>query len=542
MKTPLKASSTTIGEFFSNSRFLVPQYQREYSWQKDEVRDFYSDLQGSIENDTYFLGLVILTQESVDKNEVVDGQQRIVTLSLLCTALYFEAVRRKRQALADKIRADFLEAIDYETDKSFPRVVLSDQKDHATFEKIQKTGEIQKNISENDTISYRISEAFKEVKRLIAEDISSDPFKKLGRWTEFLTNRVYFAVFIHPDKSSAYQVFEVINTRGRDLTTADLLKSYVLSQMPDDEKEETYRRWRDLSQAYAVEGSSNTFVQFIRHSVTVSGGHILPRALFSYLAGRERFSKPAPPTPSELLHRLEQDHPRYQQIIDPSLAGPASYTSLLAYAAFNDLGVMTMRPVMLALGGHDNELEGLNFALSIVVRRIVVGNLGTGNVERRFSEAAREFNETQDLNVLRGELSDLSPSKDEFVDRISSRPMSKSVLSFIRRSIIQETKTPEQSGVLHFIWPRKTESWERIDPEKDDRFGRTLTNTFLSELQKRPSEATDNWESFKRALLAHPVKGEWIDELSEIHTWCPEEAEVLSKKLAVKAAEIWFDD
>jgi len=64
----------------SSSVFEVPQFQREYSWQEDEVSDFWNDLSNGIESDSYFLGLIILTDEG-ERKHVVDGQQRLITLT-----------------------------------------------------------------------------------------------------------------------------------------------------------------------------------------------------------------------------------------------------------------------------------------------------------------------------------------------------------------------------------------------------------------------------------------------------------------------------
>ncbi|TDH59265.1 DUF262 domain-containing protein [Dankookia rubra] len=57
MDTPLNAAASTAGSIFSASEFEVPPYQREYSWQEDEVREFFHDLQRSLDDETYFLAL-----------------------------------------------------------------------------------------------------------------------------------------------------------------------------------------------------------------------------------------------------------------------------------------------------------------------------------------------------------------------------------------------------------------------------------------------------------------------------------------------------
>lgn len=109
----------------SNSTFVVPPFQRDYAWGDDEVDAFLSDIKNSLDEDSYFLGLIILTREG-GSFQVVDGQQRIITLTLLATALYHEAHLRDRRALADRIQSDFLRTINYETDDADPRVRLSD--------------------------------------------------------------------------------------------------------------------------------------------------------------------------------------------------------------------------------------------------------------------------------------------------------------------------------------------------------------------------------------------------------------------------------
>ena len=79
MQTELNANASTAGALFSSSMFEVPPFQREYSWTEDEVREFFKDIQTALDNESYFLGLIILTDEK-SRKQIVDGQQRIVTL------------------------------------------------------------------------------------------------------------------------------------------------------------------------------------------------------------------------------------------------------------------------------------------------------------------------------------------------------------------------------------------------------------------------------------------------------------------------------
>jgi hypothetical protein len=235
LETPLNASARNAGSLISANKFVIPQFQREYSWREEEILEFWNDLKGSL-NDNYFIGLIILTEpgnetegnDAKDRRYVVDGQQRLITLTLIVAALHRQAMLKSRTALADRLQADFLTSIDYRTDHLESRIVLSDNSDNETFQHIIRTGELPETLPDGE-ISRAIAASYSEIQRYLELDLKSDPFKRLGAWSEFLTSRLYMAVFVHPDASTAYQVYEVINTRGRDLTTADLLKNYILT-------------------------------------------------------------------------------------------------------------------------------------------------------------------------------------------------------------------------------------------------------------------------------------------------------------------------
>ncbi len=538
MQTPLNASASSAGALLSNTTFEIPPFQREYSWGLDEVTDFWTDLRNNLESDSYFLGLIILT-EGEDRKHVVDGQQRLITLTLLANAIYHEALKRDRSALADRILADFIRAIDYDSDETDPRVRLSDLRDDETFQTILATGRPPP-IEDKDSVSARMADSYDFLLKRLREDLAQDPFKRLGKWTKFLTDRLYFAVFLHPDSSSAYQVYEVINTRGKELTTADLLKNYVLSQTPESSRPDRYEEWQGIQRRFADEGS-NSFVQFIRHAVTVNAGHVLPKDLFGFLANRLVFFGKTPPTVPELMKYLSEQLPLYLQMIDPSLDGPAEPGALKVFAALNSLGVIAVRPMLLAIAKVPDATEGMDYVLRLVVRRMIVGNLGTGNVERRFGEAARKIAELNDWHSVVGDFRDLNPQREDFVRQLTTRSFNKNLLAFVRRSVIQDTRTPEHAGTLHFIWTRQAESWAGMSEEDGAYWGATIGNTLLAGLERRP-KGIDSWPEFKAGLLPHAIDNEWRNTLDAMEEWDAEAVDKTGKILAEAAGELWYAD
>ena len=558
MDTPLDASATTVGSLMASSTFLVPEYQREYKWTFDEVDDFWNDLNGSYETKSYFLGLVILTKENEEKH-IVDGQQRILTIQLLANALRLEALAIERNALAEKIRSDFLQAVDYETDGIRSRVRLSDKQDNETFEKIINAHS-QKELEDltfPDPENNSLLKAFRRIQLKLKSNLENDEnkFKRIGVWTDYLTNYVYLAVFVHPDSESAYRVFEVMNLRGRELTPADLLKSFVLNNVQPENKSDTYIDWQLISKQFNNIGPG-AFVQYIRHVITLRAGYILPRDLYKYISqgststsnansdneqNESDSEKTLAPAPEELVSEIKGWMPLYLQFLDPTLEGPADSSALDIFAAVQELDVLSVRPVLMALSKVPNSFQGMDYLLRIVGTRIIVGNLGTGNIERRFSEAARRTLNSGDWKTGLLDLEDLMPTKDEFAEKLRSRAFNKSTLSFIRRSTIQNTITPKSEGTLYLVRPRYAENWANFSDEDFAAYGTTLGNTFISKSEKRPQGA-DTWEGFRREVLTQNVASEVSQRLNTYENWSVKTLKQEVELLSETAANIWYPE
>ena len=544
LHTPLNANADNAGTIFSSSSFEIPRYQRQYSWGQPELEDFWRDLQDNMEAGTqYFLGLIILTEGNKRKH-IVDGQQRLITLSLLAACLYHTAVRISRRALADRLSATFLHLVDYKTDESAPRIVLSDPEGNETYQKlldlegshaVRAAGGSRK--KSRGSSSDRLKFAYNFISRRLEDDIQGAAFQRLGAWAEFITHKLYFAVFMHDDPATAYQVFEVINTRGKDLTTADLLKNFVLSRAEEDGIDRVYERWEGLAVNFPTEGSNN-FVQYIRHVVTSYYGHVLPRELYTFLIGRGADGDASAPTAERLLDLLEENLESYLQMIDPSLSGPATDRQLRIFSALNQLNVIALRPVLLS-GQATDDPEGVaEYVLKMAVRRMVVGNLGTGNVERRFGDAARDLRKSRSFAQLVRQLGDLNPKEEEFAERVKARILNKGLLSFLRRSASQGNTVPEPEGVLQWIWQPHKELWDGMTDDSDASWTFTIGNSVLVDIKDAPP--ADSWEEWKANALAHVQSEKERKFLFKVRSWNQSAARSMADITAQALASVWY--
>ena len=542
MAVPIDASALEAGTLISKSRFMIPSYQRDYSWEVDDVRELWEDLKASLDEKSYFLGLIILTRKD-DTNvmDVVDGQQRLVTLTLLAKAMHNSAKNMERKALADRIESALLRHLDYETDTKLPRITFSDPDDNLTFRSILNDESTEDFQISSDLVSRRMIDSFENLSKWLDEYLGDNAFKLLGKLAEFIIDRLYFAVFTHPDDESAYTIFEVINTRGKVLTTADLLKNYILSKgQNEEEKTKFYDEWQYIAKEFASRTSgSGTLVQYIKHAVNVDYGHISGKDLYSFLSDRRGLGKS--PSPPDLLNLLSERLDLYCQIDTPTRAGPVSGRAIEIFSAFNSLGVLTVRPILLALSGIEDDqsrVEGMEYLLRLVVRRMVVGNIGVGIVERQFSEAAKAISVSKSWDFLRNNLVDFNQTKEEFRNQLVKRSFNKKTLTFVRQSAIQGTITPKMEGHLHWIWPKRP-TWNSLKGEHAY-WVSTLGNSILANASSRTRRSSESWGAFKETLMNDAIENEVNATLEKYDEWDASSIETVGQHVAEMAAQVWY--
>jgi hypothetical protein len=246
-----------------------------------------------------------------------------------------------------------------------------------------------------------------------------------------------------------------------------------------------------------------------------------------------------PPTPAELLLLLEEYLPLYRQMTDPTSEGRADEEMLDIFSAFLSLSVISARPLLLSAAKVPDALGGMRWLLKLVVRRMVVGNLGTGNVERQFSEAARRVNESANFSPAEQYLAPLNPLRQEFIDQLSRRSFNISTLAFLRRSIVQKSISPKPNGFLHLIMRRQDEAIAGASDKDATSWASTIGNTLLTKDGRRP-RTNGGWPELRNEFLAASHPGEIIDALKTSSAWSGVTISQAGKALAEAAANVWY--
>ncbi|WP_288644305.1 DUF262 domain-containing HNH endonuclease family protein [uncultured Helicobacter sp.] len=232
-------------------KFVIPEYQRPYRWANDECETLWNDIisvfgDGS-DIEEYFLGSIVTYKNDNGELEIIDGQQRITTLTLLYRAFYETFKTEEEKAKGDYPR-DFGKCVwDYERDKGllFENCHLSSQVVTDADEKILKqllseNCEVENkhsNYAENYGYFYRKLLNFKQEKSLVWK----------GFCEMFLGRKLFVLLVVCDSQESAMTIFNTLNSRGLPLSNADILKGYIYKkQKSDTDKNKFATTWKTI--------------------------------------------------------------------------------------------------------------------------------------------------------------------------------------------------------------------------------------------------------------------------------------------------------
>ena len=240
----LKASEKALVDVFCDKfHFSIPPYQRPYAWTTEEAGELFEDLEFAmgagdpIKAPPYFMGSIVLIKDSKNPNaDVVDGQQRLTTLTLLICVL------------RDRLNASLAgHAQGYVCEKGDPFAGTQDRyrlrlrkRDENFFEtKIQRDGATKLLPgAEQRRSDPRMN--IVENARLLAKHVDDLNFETRQRLLTFMVQRCFLVVVETSNRDSAYRVFSVMNDRGLDLSPTDILKADIIGSIIDESERERY--------------------------------------------------------------------------------------------------------------------------------------------------------------------------------------------------------------------------------------------------------------------------------------------------------------
>lgn len=314
-----------ISEFLALGYFKIPRFQRPYSWERPEVEDFWNDTIVESEAD-YFIGSIVLFKYKHGLFGVVDGQQRLTTITMFLSALRNLMRDQGFKALADGLhrlieRPDIDNKNQYvlQTETSYPYLQEHIQ-NFGTLELPVEPGEEEKRLE--DAFSF-LQLSLKSAAETITKDSTLTDDKKREKLKVRLTElrdkilQLKVIVITLNSEDDAYVIFETLNTRGRDLTVSDLVRTHITRLIPQgnthvDRAKERFNKVVELFEDHGDDVSVNSF---LHHYWLSKYEYITEKKLYKRLKKTVKTKEQA----KEFLASFEKNSDLYLQIHDPNI-------------------------------------------------------------------------------------------------------------------------------------------------------------------------------------------------------------------------------
>lgn len=264
MSDKISAKEYSLSKIFSaDFEYHIPKYQRPYSWTEDEAAILFDDLYDFYEldnDDNYFLGsIVLIKSDNKPYSEVIDGQQRLTTLSIFLAVMAdtFSTEQYKELCKAYlQEKGNQLEMINAQ-----PRIFLR-EKDQSFFNKYIQELDLRGLNQLDDEILDSEAKVHIQKNCQVFQVRFSEKFTNeddLIKFCQFVLNRCFLVVVSSPNQSSAFRVFSVLNSRGLDLLPSDIIKSKTIGSLDDSIQDKYTEIWEEQERLVGRDGFNEVF-------------------------------------------------------------------------------------------------------------------------------------------------------------------------------------------------------------------------------------------------------------------------------------------
>jgi hypothetical protein len=543
-----------IGHLLADRLLMIPDYQRSFSWGDDEVGELWRDLDEALASTApeYFLGSIVTTTDaSHERVQVVDGQQRLATVSLMYAALR-DIFASRSDERASEMERDYLGKKDIVTRVVTPRLVLNAD-DNDMFRRIAlepvDTRELVPVLDSHrlliDTFNFFMAKFSS-----IIQDLGPEQWQApLLNWYSYLDKRARVIEVSVPEEARAFVIFETLNYRGLDLSTSDLLKNYLFARA-GERIEEAKTRWSRAMAPFAASEFDPDI--FLRHFWASKKGVVRVKALYSQM----KSDITTPQSAVDFTDELAICSPLWIAMFDrdSDIWNRYSASALAALDTLRNLYVEQCRPLLLAAlrNMEPAEVEKL---LSLIVgwsiRWSVVGGGGAGTVERLYAQAAKRVTdgELHDAAQVAG-LFQSVPGDLQFETQFGSMTVRRGWLARYYLTVLEDAKRgdPEPEFVpnqdveqvnLEHVLPKSPtqQEWPAFTAEEVQAFAYALGNQAL--LRKSHNRQIGNKPfAFKQPILAASDL-ELTREVGLEQDWTPDTIRARQARMAALAVQVW---
>lgn len=550
----MNADAATLEELFTSpNQYVIPIFQRTYAWRKKDWENLWEDIEelwmpetDGDDTQPHFMGSIVLDQQRQQtlqrrRLQVIDGQQRLLTLSILMCALRDVCKRRGFEDLSKTVE---------ELALHIPRARGEDRL--RIYPRQQDRDDYVAAVEGTDGMDGVIGEALNFFSSHIDDLEGTGSEEQLENLLYLLLRRLQF-VHIILEGENAYQIFSSLNSTGQALSEADLVRNFVFMHVPfDDQHRFDQESWRPIERRFQnadehVDGAAIS--GFFRDFLMRLGRYVKPAATFQEF---ERRYSGASFRPDDLAIELDWSAGYYDVI-----RGVAEHDSPrveTALAKLRGLQTSTTYPLLLNLlqrveeGEMDEEdlVDGLEMLSGFILRRYVCGESSRG-YSRWFVSVNRELGD-RPREELRRFLVDRGYPEDERFERSFVRfnlygsLYGRYVLEMLERAYGHREATDltnPQIQIEHIMPQTLEDEWKRDLGREHERIhsdwlhtpGNLTLSAYNPELYNHPFRIKR--EEYERSNISITRR------LASYSSWGEEQIKTRGEELAALAANIW---
>ncbi|MBL4761555.1 MAG: DUF262 domain-containing protein [Gammaproteobacteria bacterium] len=559
----MKATETRLFKFLQkSSQFIIPIYQRQYSWTHTQCEQLWKDIvsAGSTDLEAHFIGSIVYVEKGLYSHSdvpqllVIDGQQRLTSTTLLIAALTREIQKRIDDGYKDIIEGTNANKLkkyylcnDAEEGDLFYKLVLTKADDEALRDIIDG-----KSIEDEDSL-LRVKQNFLLFKR------------KLNNASDELLNQVYFGlqklmivdIALDREKDNPQLIFESLNSTGLDLSQADLIRNFVLMGLEPSLQNKLYNdHWFPMEKDFGHGEYSWMFNQFVRDYLTVKTG--TPPRISDVYEAFKKYTASLDTNISEIVADVHLHAKFYIAFVRELEKEPKL---LEVFKDINAYKVDVAYPLILELY-HDyhfgiltpDEFEQCGRLIESYVFRRYICDIPTNSLNKTFARFGKSLRKDRYLESFKAEMLKLTsyrrfPLDDEFKRCLANKDMYniRSKAYWLRRlencgrkeRVIVEDYTIEhimpQNKDLSVEW--RTElgnEWQTIQETYLHTIGNLTLTGYNSEMSDKPFNSK---RDMKGGFSQSPLK--LNQGLGQLVNWNEEQIQNRTKTLCEKMTAVW---
>lgn len=565
----MKATEANLLKFLRKSpQFVIPIYQRNYSWTEAQCRQLWADLMRAGRDDkvkAHFIGSIVYVERglsTVTTEEallVIDGQQRLTTSTLLIAALAEHFKTHNVAELLDafsfkKLRNYYLLNPDEDGDRHYKLILSETDKDTllALLQDTPMPAQVSTRITENYALFQSLIEQHQHELEAICQG---------------LAKLVIVDVALDRSQDNPQLIFESMNSTGLELSQADLIRNYILMGLEPKLQTELYNTyWRPMEKAFGQAAYVVHFDAFMRHYLTTKTGEI-PNVREVYLAFKA-FAQKQPDTHTRTRDLVADIHAYALYYCAMALGTETDAGLKQAFHDLRELKVDVAYPFLLDVYHNyqqgrlssDEALQVVRLVESYVFRRAICA-IPTNSLNKTFAGLSRTLKKDRYLESVQAALLLLPsyrrfPKDEEFQREIKLRDLYnfRSRSYWLRRlenhgrkeRVVVEDYTIEhilpQNEDLSPEWQQELgPDWQRIQEEWLHTLGNLTLTGYNSEYSDRPfaykrDQVTDK-DGNPIGFASSPLKLNL--GLGAVAQWDEAAIKARAERLATDAAKVW---